>query len=180
MAAFGAEYCVQPIIPVIASSFGLNAVQSLAVSLGLVGMSAAMLLIAGLAPRFDRKLATAVGLIGAAILTIMIGFSGSFEAILGMRLIQGLLLAAFPSLIIAYINEEFEPFNVGTVIGIYISGTTVGGLFGRLVVSAITDFVSWRMGLIVIGILYLAVGIAFLCCCLNRNISGSASQADCS
>lgn len=27
MAAFGAEYCVQPIIPVIASSFGLNAVQ---------------------------------------------------------------------------------------------------------------------------------------------------------
>ena len=148
MAAFGAEYCVQPIIPVIASSFGLNAVQgSLAVSLGLVGMSAAMLLIAGLAPRFDRKLATAVGLIGAAILTIMIGFSGSFEAILGMRLIQGLLLAAFPSLIIAYINEEFEPFNVGTVIGIYI--------------SAITDFVSWRMGLIVIGILYLAVGIAF-------------------
>lgn len=124
-------------------------------------MSAAMLLIAGLAPRFDRKLATAVGLIGAAILTIMIGFSGSFEAILGMRLIQGLLLAAFPSLIIAYINEEFEPFNVGTVIGIYISGTTVGGLFGRLVVSAITDFVSWRMGLIVIGILYLAVGIAF-------------------
>ena len=113
------------------------------------------------APRFDRKLATAVGLIGAAILTIMIGFSGSFEAILGMRLIQGLLLAAFPSLIIAYINEEFEPFNVGTVIGIYISGTTVGGLFGRLVVSAITDFVSWRMGLIVIGILYLAVGIAF-------------------
>ena len=162
MAAFGAEYCVQPIIPVIASSFGLNAVQgSLAVSLGLVGMSAAMLLIAGLAPRFDRKLATSVGLIGAAILTIMIGFSGSFEAILGMRLIQGLLLAAFPSLIIAYINEEFEPFNVGTVIGIYISGTTVGGLFGRLVVSAITDFVSWRMGLIVIGILYLAVGIAF-------------------
>lgn len=162
MAAFGAEYCVQPIIPVIASSFGLNAVQgSLAVSLGLVGMSAAMLLIVGLAPRFDRKLATAVGLIGAAILTIMLGFSGSFEAILGMRLIQGLLLAAFPSLIIAYINEEFEPFNVGTVIGIYISGTTVGGLFGRLVVSAITDFVSWRMGLIVIGILYLAVGIAF-------------------
>lgn len=153
---------------------------SLAVSLGLVGMSAAMLLIVGLAPRFDRKLATAVGLIGAAILTIMIGFSGSFEAILGMRLIQGLLLAAFPSLIIAYINEEFEPFNVGTVIGIYISGTTVGGLFRRLVVSAITDFVSWRMGLIVIGILYLAVGIAFLCCCLNRNISGSASQADCS
>ena len=56
MAAFGAEYCVQPIIPVIASSFGLNAVQgSLAVSLGLVGMSAAMLLIAGLAPRFDRN-----------------------------------------------------------------------------------------------------------------------------
>ena len=71
-------------------------------------------------------------MIGAAILTIMIGFSGSFEAILGMRLIQGLLLAAFPSLIIAYINEEFEPFNVGTVIGIYISGTTVGACLDGL------------------------------------------------
>ena len=162
MAAFGAEYCVQPIIPVIAESFGLNAVQgSLAVSLGLIGMSVSMLFIAGLAPRFDRKIATAVGLTGAAVLTVLIGFSTSFEAILGMRLAQGILLAAFPSLVIAYINEEFEPFNVGTVIGIYISGTTVGGLFGRLVVCAITDLATWRLGLIVLGVLYIAIGITF-------------------
>lgn len=170
MAAFGAEYCVQPIIPVIATSFGLNAVEgSLAVSLGLMGMSVSMLLIAGLAPRFDRKLATTIGLIGAAVLTILIGFSNSFEVILGMRLVQGILLAAFPSLIIAYINEEFEPFNVGTVIGIYISGTTVGGLFGRLVVSALTDLISWRAGLIVIGLLYLAIGVSFFICLPKPN-----------
>lgn len=37
MAAFGAEYCVQPIIPVIASSFGLNAVQGSLASIFRIG-----------------------------------------------------------------------------------------------------------------------------------------------
>lgn len=56
MAAFGAEYCVQPLIPVIAADFSLSpASASLAVSAGLFGMALSMLFIAVIGPALDRK-----------------------------------------------------------------------------------------------------------------------------
>lgn len=163
MAAFGAEYCVQPLIPVIAQEFGLApAAASLAVSAGLFGMALAMLLIAVIGPKLDRKKVTAVSLIISAVLTIVIGFSNNFSLILVFRLIQGIVLAAFPSLMIAYINEEFEPSSVGSVLGIYIGANAIGGLAGRLIVSTLADFFSWRLGLIAIGSIYLMIGVAIL------------------
>lgn len=161
MAAFGAEYCVQPLIPVIAAEFGLApAAASLAVSAGLFGMALAMLLIAVIGPKLDRKKVTAVSLIVSAVLTIIIGFSSNFTLILLLRFVQGVILAAFPSLMIAYINEEFEPASVGGVLGIYIGANAIGGLAGRLIVSTLADFFSWRLGLVVIGSVYLVIGVA--------------------
>lgn len=163
MAAFGAEYCVQPLIPVIAKDFNLDpATGSLAVSAGLLGMAIAMLFIAGIGPRLDRKKVTAFALMVSAILTIVIGSSDNFYWILAFRFVQGVILAAFPSLMIAYINEEFEPSNIGSVLGIYIGGNAIGGLVGRLVVSAVTDWFNWRIGLLSIGVLYVVIGLVVL------------------
>lgn len=161
MAAFGAEYCVQPLIPVIAAEFGLApANASLAVSAGLFGMAVAMLFIAVIGPKLDRKKIAAGSLLLAAVMTIIIGISTDFTLILILRLIQGVILAAFPSLMIAYINEEFEPSSVGSVLGIYIAANALGGLAGRLIVSTLADFFSWRWGLIIIGIIYFLIAIA--------------------
>lgn len=160
MAAFGAEYCVQPLIPVIAKDFSLDpATGSLAVSAGLLGMAIAMLFIAGIGPRLDRKKVTACALTVSAVLTIVIGYSENFYWILAFRFVQGVILAAFPSLMIAYINEEFEPSNIGSVLGIYIGGNAVGGLAGRLLVSAVTDIFNWRIALMAIGVLYCVIGV---------------------
>lgn len=161
MAAFGAEYCVQPLIPVIAKEFALApASASLAVSAGLFGMALAMLFIAVIGPRLNRKKITAASLFLAAAVTIIIGLSSNFHLILILRFLQGVILAAFPSLMIAYINEEFEPSSVGSVLGIYIGANAIGGLAGRLIVSIMADFFSWRTGLILIGLLYLIIAVA--------------------
>lgn len=161
MAAFGAEYCVQPLIPVIAKEFMLSpASASLAVSAGLFGMAMSMLFIAVIGPRLDRKKITTASLLLAAAFTVIIGICSNFYLILLLRFLQGVILAAFPSLIIAYINEEFEPSSVGSVLGIYIGGNAIGGLAGRLIVSSIADFFDWRMGLILIGLLYLAIALS--------------------
>lgn len=161
MAAFGAEYCVQPLIPVIAKEFMLSpASASLSVSAGLFGMAMSMLFIAVIGPRLDRKKITTTSLLLAAAFTVIIGICSNFYLILLLRFLQGVILAAFPSLIIAYINEEFEPSSVGSVLGIYIGGNAIGGLAGRLIVSSIADFFDWRMGLILIGLLYLAIALS--------------------
>ncbi len=161
MAAFGAEYCVQPLIPVIAADFSLSpASASLAVSAGLFGMALSMLFIAVIGPALDRKKITTVSLLAAAVFTIVIGLCSNFYLILLLRFLQGVILAAFPSLMIAYINEEFEVSSVGSVLGIYIGANAIGGLAGRLIVSSIADFFSWRTGLILIGLLYLAIALS--------------------
>ena len=162
IAAFGAEYCVQPIIPILARDFAISpSVASLAMSCGTGGMALAMILIANLAGMLHRKRMMSIALLASAVLMILMAFSSGFCAILFLRFLQGMFLAAFPSMVIAYINEEFNPKIVGLVVGIYISGTSVGGLMGRLMLSTLVDFFSWRIGLVALAVLYLFIGLWF-------------------
>ena len=150
--AFGAEYCVQPIIPVFTETFGLEpAIASLAVSCGTAGMSGAMILIAIFAKRLPRKKVMAAGLIIASLLAILMSFSESFVLILIARFIQGMLLAGFPAMAIAYIDEEFDAAIIGSVVGIYVAGTSIGGLVGRMLLSFFTDIFDWRTALECVG-----------------------------
>ena len=162
LTAFGAEYCVQPIIPLFTEEFNVDpTISSLAVSLGLAGMAVSMFLIAIFAKRLPRKKIMSWGLIIASGLAMGISLSGNFDMILGMRFIQGMLLAGFPAMAIAYINEEFDPSIIGRVTGIYIAGNSIGGLSGRLMLSALTDLFDWRLALMVLGGIYIAIGFAF-------------------
>lgn len=162
VAAFGSEYCLQPIIPVFAKEFNLMpATASMAMTFGTGGMAFAMIGIASLATRLERKKVMTIAIIVASLLAIAMAVSVSFELILVLRLIQGILLAGFPALAIAYINEEFDPKIIGLVIGVYVSANSLGGLSGRLLISTLTDLFSWRVGLGTAGFIYLLVGIAF-------------------
>ncbi|MEN6564840.1 MAG: MFS transporter [Veillonellales bacterium] len=162
LAAFGVMYCTQPLIPVFSKEFALTpSVASLAMSFTSGGMALSMLAIAGLAGFLDRKITMAVSLFGSAVLTVAVVLSSDFTAILFCRAAQGILLAGFPAIAMAYINEEFEPGITGLVIGVYISGTSIGGLCSRLLVSALTDFFSWKIALGCIGLLGFIIGIWF-------------------
>lgn len=50
---------------------------------------------------------------------------------------------------------------MGSVIGAYVAGTALGGFTGRVVVGALTDFISWKWALIVLGIINFALSIVF-------------------
>ncbi|MBQ1335470.1 MAG: MFS transporter, partial [Selenomonadaceae bacterium] len=94
LTAFGTEYCVQPIIPMFSDTFGLQpAMASLAVSFGIGGMAAAMLLIASFAKRLPRKKVMSLALLLSAGMAILMAVSQSFELILALRLCQGIVLA---------------------------------------------------------------------------------------
>lgn len=155
LVAFGTEYCVQPVIPVIGAEFGLSpTAASLAVTVGLSGMAFAMILIAMWSYRLHRKKTMVYGLSGALALALGIAVSIQFEWILIMRLMQGMLLAGFPAMAITYIQEEFDPRIIATTVGVYVSGSSVGGLLGRFVLSALTDHLGWRYALMVLVALY--------------------------
>jgi MFS transporter, YNFM family, putative membrane transport protein len=176
LASYGVIYSTQPLIPVFSREFDLSpAVSSLAMSLTSGGMALSMLLIACLADMLDRKRTMVVSISGAAILMVPVVFSSDFTMILICRAAQGVLIAGFPAIAIAYINEEFEPQIRSLVTGIYISGTSIGGLCSRLLVSVLTDLFSWKIALTCIGFLGLFISIWF-CFAIRKSINFSRQK----
>lgn len=182
VAAFGAEYCLQPIIPILAADFGLTpTAASLSMSAGTIGMAVSMLLIASISKYLERKkvMVTALGI--SAILIVLMSFAQDFGLLLVLRFIQGMLLAGFPSLAVAYINEEFNPKILGTAIGVYVAATPLGGLSGRILISTLSDVASWRTGLLIAGALYLLSAVMmwiFLPPSLNKKIEHGRPHID--
>lgn len=154
LASFGIIYCTQPLIPVFSREFQLApATASLAMSFTSGGMAISMFAIACLADYLNRKITMVISFLGAALFMIPIVYGSDFTTILICRAAQGILVAGFPAIAMAYINEEFAPEIRGLVIGIYISGTSIGGLCSRLLVSTVTDYFSWHIALACVGVL---------------------------
>lgn len=174
LAAFGAEYCLQPVIPILAADFNLSpTTASLSMSFGTIGMAVSMLLIASISKYLERKKVMVLALGISALIILAMSFTEQFTLILLLRFVQGILLAGFPSLAVAYINEEFNPKIIGAAIGVYVAATPLGGLVGRILISTLTDFASWRIGLMIAGVLYLISAVMmwiFLPPSLNKKI----------
>lgn len=62
----------------------------------------------------------------------------------------------------AYVSEEIDPASGGLAMGLYIGGTAFGGMAGRLVTGVITDLLSWRWAIGIIGGLGVCGSILFL------------------
>lgn len=160
--SYGSEYCLQPILPIIANEFNVSpSAASLVMSLCIGGMSVSMFFIAGIAGSLDRRKSMFISIFLATLCGFIIAFSNNFNMVLFMRLLQGVILAAFPALSMAYISEEFDPAIVGQVIGMYLGGCSFGAVICRFILSTLTDFFPWRTGMYAISFLFLIFSICF-------------------
>lgn len=159
---FALLYCTQPLIPTFSEQFNLNpSYASLAISLTTGCLACFMLIMSCLSDARGRKLIMAISLLSSALLEIVVAFTNDFNILLALRGLQGIMLAGYPAIAMAYINEEFDPAVIGLVMGIYVSGNSIGGLVGRIIVSTLTDFFSWHIALAGIGLLCVLVSIWF-------------------
>lgn len=98
----------------------------------------------------------------ASLLTLVVAFSPSFKLLLMLRIIQGFAFAGIPSIAMAYLGEEIEGRSLGVAMGLYISGNSIGGLAGRVLMGTITDLVSWTAGMILLGSISLIACVYFM------------------
>lgn len=160
--AFGAQYCIQPIIKVLADDFALTpTAASLAVSSGMVGMALMLLALATFADRLPRKKVVAVSLLVSVLVTVGLSLSHNFVLLVGLRFLQGAVLAAVPILIMAYANEMFDEKTGGVTVSLYVAGASFGGLFGRCFVSILTDSVGWRQAVFLAAVVFAVLTLAF-------------------
>lgn len=158
--AFSMEYCLQPVISHIAATFTLNPAQaSLAVSAAMLGMALMLLLLTAFAGRLPRRKMLAGSLILSSAVLLGVGFTGSFAAVVALRFVQGCILAMVPVLTMAYVNEEFAAEKIRFGIGLYVAGTTLGGLSGRILASVLTDYIGWQHAVMALSLLSVAAGV---------------------
>jgi YNFM family putative membrane transporter len=160
---FADLYSTQPVIPVFAKQFGVSpAMASLTLSFATGTLALCLLLVSFFSENIDRKKIMGTALTLSALLSICVSFiQDDLYILIAIRAIQGAVLAGFPAIAMAYINEEFHPKSLGYVMGIYVSGSSIGGLAGRLIVGVLTDHFSWNIAIGSLGALSLIISLTF-------------------
>lgn len=162
-ATFALLYCIQPLLPMLAAHFSVSAASSsLALSLTTLSLAVCLLISGALAESWGRKpvMAAALGL--ASLLGLASVLVDSWQLLLALRALLGLALSGLPALAMAYVGEEFEPESLPTAMGLYIGGTALGGMLGRLLSGLLSDLGGWQLALGGIASLGLLALVAFV------------------
>src|ERR1700753_59630 len=132
-ATFALLYCLQPLMPELARVFHVGAAESsLAISLTTASLALALLVTGSLSEAWGRKPVMAISLLAAAALTVLAAFVARLHGLLLVRALIGLALSGVPAVAMAYLSEEMHSAAIGLAMGLYISGTGLGGMAGRL------------------------------------------------
>lgn len=164
LATFSELYVAQAVLPQLAAEFALTeAHASLAVSAATGGLALGVLPWAALADRIGRLPAMRISAAITAVCALLLPWMPGFGAFLVLRAISGLALAAIPALALAHLVTQVPASRASAIGGIYVAGTTLGGLSGRLVAGWVTAAVGdWRSGVLAVGVLVAGSALAFV------------------
>ncbi|MFL9814930.1 MFS transporter [Stutzerimonas sp. VN223-3] len=147
-ATFAMLYCVQPLLPLLAAHFSVSAASSsLALSLATLSLALCLLVSGALAESWGRKPVMVAALSLASLLGLACVLVDSWNLLLLLRALLGLALSGMPALAMAYVGEEFDPDSLPAAMGLYIGGTALGGLLGRLLSGLLSDIGGWQLAL---------------------------------
>jgi YNFM family putative membrane transporter len=161
-ATFSTLYAVQPLLPLLAAHYRLRAeAASLAVSLATGPLAIGILVAGAVSDRFGRRTLMVAAMMTAALLTLAAAVVPGWYGLLGLRFLAGLALAGVPAVAMAYVTEEVDVASIGSAMGLYIAGSALGGMGGRLVASLVAAAADWRWALASVGLAGLVMTEAF-------------------
>lgn len=151
-------YTVQTLFPQFSETYNITpATASLTLSVATITLAISLLLFGSLSEAWGRKPLMIASLFATSLFTLVIGFMPTFESLLVLRALQGIAFAGVPSIAMAYLAEEMDSKSLGIAMGLYISGNSIGGLSGRVLMGIISDVSSWQVGMVCIGVLSLII-----------------------
>ena len=161
-ATFSLLYCVQPLLPAFSSTFGTTPAQSsLAISLTTGALAVAIFAAGFVSEAVSRHRLMTASLTASALLTLAVSAVPHWPELLVLRTLEGVALGGVPAVAMAYLAEEVHPDGLGLAMGLYVGGTAIGGMAGRVVAGALADAFTWRISIAVIGALGLVAMLAF-------------------
>jgi YNFM family putative membrane transporter len=163
LATFALLNCTQAIQPEFALQFSVSAAETtLTVSLTTLGLGAGLLVAGPLSDVFGRTRLIHLSLLSSSVIAACCAFAPNWTALLTLRALEGVALAGLPAVAIAYLREELHANTHARAAGLYIAGTAIGGMTGRLLTGAVADVGGWRWALAAVAVLGLACALATL------------------
>lgn len=162
LATFSQLYSVQGLLPEMSRNLNISEAQAaLSVSAATLGLALAVIPWAIASDRMGRRQVIGIALVSSVVLGLAGAVSPSVELLLAARFLEGVALAGVPGTTLAYLAEELSARAVAIASGIYISGTTIGGLVGRLLAAWVAQPSGWRWGVAAVSLLAAAAMIVF-------------------
>lgn len=162
LASFAAMYCTQALLPALSAYYRISpATSALTVSLT-TGMLALSIVPASvLSERYGRITVMLISGITSSVIGLLLPFSPTLGVLLVGRALQGVALAGIPAVAMAFLAEEVHASSLGSAMGRYIAGTTIGGCAGRIIPALVLEVSNWRVALLVCSVTTLVATLIF-------------------
>ncbi len=154
IATFAQLYSVQGVLPLVSRDLGATPAEAaLTVSAATIGLAFGVLPWSWAADRWGRLPVMKLSLVAAVIAGIVVPFCPGLGSLLTARVIQGFALGGVPAIAVTYLHDEIHRGVAAIAAGTYVSGTTLGGLLGRVVAAPIGEALGWRTGILVVALI---------------------------
>lgn len=176
IATFAELYAIQAVLPALAGEWQLTeSTASLAISVATGALALSVLPWAAVADRIGRARAMTISAVVAASAGMLVPLAPSFGVLLMLRGVSGLALGALPALAMAHLVAQAQAGRVSAIGGLYIAGTTIGGLTGRVLTGAVGGLAGWRWGLATTAALMIVATAVFVIMLPRDAVIGRAS-----
>jgi MFS transporter, YNFM family, putative membrane transport protein len=146
----------QPLLPLFRDLFHASELLvSLTVSASALGVAIAAPLAGFCADRLGRKPVIVVAMLGVALATGLAATALTLPQLIGWRFLQGIWVPGIAAVTMAYVSEEAQPGTVGQTMATYVTGTVLGGFFGRFLNGLVAPVLGWRTAFLLLGLMTL-------------------------
>jgi YNFM family putative membrane transporter len=162
LCVFAQLYLFQPLLPQIVNTYKISpSLSSWTVSAATIGMALGLFKFSFKADALPRKKLMVRSIIGASVITIITPWLPYFELLILASFFKGYVLSGVTAVALAYLSEEVKLTHLGLVIGLYLSGNTVGGMIGRTFTLLISEYLNWKWAVSIVGLLCVVLGLLF-------------------
>lgn len=160
LATFNALYATQALLPTLVDDLDITPTAAALTVSATTGMLAVCIVpMSILSERFGRGRLLIISALTATALGLLLPLTPDAGTLIALRALQGIAIAGVPAVAMTWLSEELDPADLGRAMGLYVAGTTVGGLTGRLIPAGLLEIVDWRTSLAVSSAVALTMAI---------------------
>ncbi|MCT1412464.1 MFS transporter [Corynebacterium sanguinis] len=161
LAIFNSLHSTQALLPTLSQQLEVSpSVAALSVSAATGVLALCVVPFSILSERYGRGRILIISALAATLVGLALPLAQSAPQLTALRAVQGAMIAGAPAVAMTWLAEEVDDADVPATMGLYVAGTSIGGLSGRLIPSLMLESASWRVVLAATSTISLALAIA--------------------